>query len=146
MFFYLPRQGESDRLEVPKQFSGRAVASCALKPRCEVPIRRSAGCGQIGTSQRGLRAQQAIARPLNCLGTLSRSNSPCRGSYKNTGQTSSVLYQFCLRMGTEPVPETYLNQLTRLIAREDYIESCRRESFKTYISFHFSNHHQLLFQ
>jgi hypothetical protein len=37
-------------------------------------------------------------------------------------------------MGTEPVPETlYLNQLTRMIAREDYIESCRRESFKTYI-------------
>jgi hypothetical protein len=35
-------------------------------------------------------------------------------------------------MGTEPVPETlYLNELTRLCAREDYIESCRRESFKT---------------
>jgi hypothetical protein len=33
----------------------------------------------------------------------------------------------------EPVPETlYLNQLTWLIAREDYIESCCRESFKTY--------------
>ena len=61
MFFYLPRQGESDRLEVPKQFSGRAVACCALKPRCEVPIR--------------------------------------------------------------PQPETlYLNQLTQLIAQEDYIE------------------------
>jgi hypothetical protein len=30
---------------------------------------------------------------------------------------------FCLRMGTEPVPETlYLNQLNRLMAREDYIE------------------------
>jgi hypothetical protein len=25
-------------------------------------------------------------------------------------------------MGKEPVPETYLNELTRLIAREDYIE------------------------
>jgi hypothetical protein len=36
-------------------------------------------------------------------------------------------------MGTEPVPETlYLNQLTQLMAREDYIESCHRESFKTY--------------
>jgi hypothetical protein len=37
-------------------------------------------------------------------------------------------------MGTEPVPETlHLNELTRLKVREDYIESCRRESFKTYI-------------
>ena len=44
--------------------------------------------------------------------------------------------QFCLRMGTELVPETlYSNELTRLCAREDYIESCRRESFKncTYV-------------
>ena len=30
---------------------------------------------------------------------------------------------FCLRMGMEPVPETlYLNKLTQLMAREDYIE------------------------
>jgi hypothetical protein len=30
--------------------------------------------------------------------------------------------QFCLRMGTELVPETlYSNELTRLCAREDYI-------------------------
>jgi hypothetical protein len=37
-------------------------------------------------------------------------------------------------MGTELVPETlYSNELTRLCARDDYIESCRRESFKTYI-------------
>jgi hypothetical protein len=37
-------------------------------------------------------------------------------------------------MGTELVPETlYSNELTRLCVREDYIESCRRESFKTYI-------------
>jgi hypothetical protein len=35
----------------------------------------------------------------------------------------------------ELVPETlYSNELTRLCAREDYIESCHRESFKTYIS------------
>jgi hypothetical protein len=27
----------------------------------------------------------------------------------------------------------YVLPVTRLIAREDYIESCRRESFKTYI-------------
>jgi hypothetical protein len=42
--------------------------------------------------------------------------------------------QFCLRMGTELVPETlYSNELTRLCARENYIESCRCKSFKTYI-------------
>jgi hypothetical protein len=42
--------------------------------------------------------------------------------------------QFCLRMGTELVPETlYSNELTRLCAREDYIESCCHDSFKTYI-------------
>jgi hypothetical protein len=36
---------------------------------------------------------------------------------------------------TELVPETlYSNELTRLCAREDYIESCRRESFKTCIT------------
>jgi hypothetical protein len=36
-------------------------------------------------------------------------------------------------MGTELVPETlYSNELKRLCAREDYTESCRRESFKTY--------------
>jgi hypothetical protein len=30
---------------------------------------------------------------------------------------------FCLKMGTEPVPETlYLNKLTQLMAPEDYIE------------------------
>jgi hypothetical protein len=41
-----------------------------------------------------------------------------------TGQTSSMLNQFCLRMRTELVPETlYLNELTRLCAREDYIET-----------------------
>jgi hypothetical protein len=39
-----------------------------------------------------------------------------------------------LRMGAELIPETlYSNQLTRLCAREDYIELCRREGFKTYI-------------
>jgi hypothetical protein len=38
-------------------------------------------------------------------------------------------------MGTELLPETlHLNELTRLCAREDYIESCRRERFKTYIT------------
>jgi hypothetical protein len=51
-----------------------------------------------------------------------------------------MLNQFCLRMGTELVPETlYSNELTRLCAREDYIESCRRESFKTYNFIFFSH-------
>jgi hypothetical protein len=39
-------------------------------------------------------------------------------------------------MGTEIVPETSVstcNQLTRLCAREDFIEFSRRESFKLYI-------------
>jgi hypothetical protein len=34
----------------------------------------------------------------------------------------NLINQFCLRMGTELVPETlYSNELTRLCAREDYI-------------------------
>jgi hypothetical protein len=39
-------------------------------------------------------------------------------------------------MGTETVPETSVsicNQLTRLCAREDFIEFSRRESLKLYI-------------
>jgi hypothetical protein len=41
-------------------------------------------------------------------------------------------------MGTDLVPETscILNHLTRLEARESFIESCRRESFKSYILYH----------
>jgi hypothetical protein len=49
--------------------------------------------------------------------------------FRKTGSLQALVSsnQFCLRMGTEPVPETlYLNELTRLFAREDYIESCRR--------------------
>jgi hypothetical protein len=44
------------------------------------------------------------------------------------------LYQFCLRMGMEPVPKTLylLNHLMQLMAREDYIKSCRHKSLKTY--------------
>jgi hypothetical protein len=58
---------------------------------------------------------------------------PAAAGRKTRDRRASVLNQFCLRMGTEPVPETlYLNESTRLIAQEDYIESCRRESFKTY--------------
>jgi hypothetical protein len=39
-------------------------------------------------------------------------------------------------MGTEIVPETSTSfgLLTRLIAREGFINSCRRESFKSYNS------------
>jgi hypothetical protein len=38
-------------------------------------------------------------------------------------------------MGTEWFPETlcFLSELTRLTAREDFITSCRRESFKSHI-------------
>jgi hypothetical protein len=40
----------------------------------------------------------------------------------SSGKTAN---QFCLRMGTELVPKTlYLNELTRLCARKDYIEFC----------------------
>jgi hypothetical protein len=40
-----------------------------------------------------------------------------------------------LRMGIEIVPETSasFSLLTRLIAREDFINSCRHESFKSYV-------------
>ena len=39
-------------------------------------------------------------------------------------------------MGTERFPETlcFLSELTRLTAREDYIATCRRESFKSHVS------------
>jgi hypothetical protein len=39
-------------------------------------------------------------------------------------------------MGTEWFPETwcFLSELTRLTAREDFITSCRRESFKSHIA------------
>jgi hypothetical protein len=52
---------------------------------------------------------------LTALNTTFRGLAPSPSS----GKTD----QFCLRMGTDPVPETlYLKQLTRMIAREDYIE------------------------
>jgi hypothetical protein len=41
-------------------------------------------------------------------------------------------------MGTEMVPETLVsswNQLTRLIAREDFIEFSRREDFESYMTY-----------
>jgi hypothetical protein len=42
-------------------------------------------------------------------------------------------------MGTEWFPETlcFLSELTRLTAREDFITSCRRESFKSHIAFNY---------
>jgi hypothetical protein len=62
------------------------------------------------------------------LNTTFRGLAPSPSSGKTdltyTGQTSCMLNQFCLRMGTELVPETlYWNELTRLCAREDYIET-----------------------
>jgi hypothetical protein len=67
-----------------------------------------------------------------------RAHSRVNSFEYNVSGTSSVPIlrqnQFCLRIGTELVPETsYSKELTRLCAREDYIELCRRESFKTYI-------------
>jgi hypothetical protein len=43
----------------------------------------------------------------------------------SSGKTDlNQLNQFCLRMGTELVPETlYSNELTRLCTQEDYIEA-----------------------
>jgi hypothetical protein len=40
---------------------------------------------------------------------------------------------FYLMMGMESVPETlnFLNHLIQLVARENLIKSCRRESFKS---------------
>jgi hypothetical protein len=53
-----------------------------------------------------------------------------------------------LMMGTEIVPETSgstCNQLTRLCARDDFVEFSRRESFKSYITTHRSGiHFQLI--
>jgi replication fork clamp-binding protein CrfC len=39
-------------------------------------------------------------------------------------------------MGTERFPETLclISELTRLTAREDFIATCRRESFKSHIT------------
>jgi hypothetical protein len=63
---------------------------------------------------------------------LTRLNTTFRGLTSSPSSGKTDLNKFCLRMGTESVPETlYLNELRRLSAREDYIESCRRESFKT---------------
>jgi hypothetical protein len=58
---------------------------------------------------------------------------PAPQVYKHT-QMSTKAYRFRLMMGMESVPETsyFLNILTRLVAREDFIKSCRRESFKSY--------------
>jgi hypothetical protein len=66
---------------------------------------------------------------------LGRTAASVRLNTTFRGLAPSPSSGFCLRMGTELVPETlYSNELTRLCARENYIESCRRESFKTYIS------------
>jgi hypothetical protein len=50
-----------------------------------------------------------------------RLNTTFRGLARSP--SSGKTDQFCLRMGTELVSETlYSNELTRLCAREDYIE------------------------
>jgi hypothetical protein len=53
----------------------------------------------------------------------------------------------CLRMATEPVPETlYINQLTRLIAQEDYIETCGGCWFNSNEEVEMAIHEQLQMQ
>jgi hypothetical protein len=118
-------------------FLGRTAASIRLNTTfrglAPSPSSGKTAIRQIRTSQRGVGAQQSTARSPTVWALQNWSDSPCRGRYKNTGQTSCMLNHFCLRMGTELVPETlYSNELTRLCAREDCIESCRRKSFKTY--------------
>jgi hypothetical protein len=84
--------------------------------------------------------QQCI--PFECF----NGNTTIYIQYSLLGRTAASTRQaklinlFCLRMGTELVPETlYSNELTRLCAREDYIESCLRESFKTYTNLYTLN-------
>jgi hypothetical protein len=58
-----------------------------------------------------------------------------------------MLNQFCLRIGTELVPETlYSNELTRLCAREDYIEFCNPSYWvsHSHVSVWSMTHRQLL--
>ena len=58
----------------------------------------------------------------------SRATSRVRWKKENISGTD-----FIPIMGTESVPEmSFLNHLTRLVAREGFIKSCRRESFKSY--------------
>jgi hypothetical protein len=74
--------------------------------------------------------------PVNAQNSIQSSRAISRVNWfkYNVSGTGSVPI-LCLRMGTELVPETlYLNELTRLCAREDYIESCHSESFKTYVN------------
>jgi hypothetical protein len=50
-------------------------------------------------------------------------NTAFRGLAPSPSSGKTDLPQFCPRMGMEPVPETlYLNELTPLSVREDYIE------------------------
>jgi hypothetical protein len=61
---------------------------------------------------------------LGRTATSTRLNTTFRGLVPSPSSDKTA-NQFCLRMGTELVPETlYSNELTRLCAREDYIEHC----------------------
>jgi hypothetical protein len=58
-----------------------------------------------------------------------RLNTTFRGLAPAPSSGKTNLNQFCLRMVTELVPETlYSNELTRLCARENYIES-RKQAY-----------------
>jgi hypothetical protein len=59
--------------------------------------------------------------------------------YSLLGHTAASIRLNTTFRGLAPSPSSgkmlYSNELTWLCAREDYIESCRRESFKTYIDY-----------
>jgi hypothetical protein len=69
-------------------------------------------------------------------------NNKIFSGYKPCQQTKTGRRSVVLMMGTETVPETSANfsLLTQLIAREDFINSWRRENFKSY-SFYQDNLH-----
>jgi hypothetical protein len=91
---------------------------------------RTAASTRLKTTFRGLAPSPSSATfyrlaPSPSSGTFYRlAPSPSSATFYRTAPSpSSGKNQFCLRMGTELVPETlYSNELTRLSARENYIE------------------------
>jgi hypothetical protein len=84
---------------------------------------RTAASTRLNTTFQGLAPSPSSGKTdLTYCSSLPCFSTCQKNTGKNTGQTSSMLNQFCLRMGTELVPETYSNELTRLCAREDCIE------------------------
>jgi hypothetical protein len=90
---------------------------------------RTAASVRLNTTFRGLAPSPSSGKTDLTYNSSVPCFSTCRGRENQTGfvtgQTSCMLNQFCLRMGTELVPETlYSKELTRLCAREDYIDLC----------------------